>query len=323
MVDDLILEWYEESDDGDGGSLDQFSPSPTHFPDLGAFHRCRYNAPYFAIERSEKRFKIVQGCCNHWDCPKCGIQVAKAHYGRIVVGARAIHETEEMWFITVTCRGKELTVEDAKAHYLEWTSKFLDACYSRAKRAGMAWAYVQVTELQRRGHPHSHILTTFHPSDLFCGTVDKWKTGVNGLLVCNKVPALRSDWLAAQVKKSGLGTEYDISRVQTVEACSRYVAKYMFKKSQFSADFPKRWKRVRYAQSWPKVTRQKSNAFVLLSQSDWRELANAARVLDVEEGDAYETASYYLRGYGLAIHEIKNADAEAGKYHKNKRNTVS
>lgn len=323
MVDEFALEWYESSGDGEGVSLDQFSTSPTHFQDLCAFHRCRYGAPYFAVERSEKRFKIVQGCCNHWDCPKCGIQVARAHYGRIVVGARAIHEDDDMWFITVTCRGKELTVEDAKAHYLEWTSKFLDACYSRAKRAGMSWSYVQVTELQRRGHPHSHILTTFHPDDLFWGTTDKWKTGINGLLVCHKVPAIRSDWLSSQVIKSGLGSEYDISRVETVEACSRYVAKYMFKKTQFSADFPKHWKRVRYSQSWPKVTRTKTNAFVLLAKADWEELAMDARVLDADEGDAFETAMYYMKPYGMAIHEVKNSDVEAAKEGARKRRTVS
>jgi len=307
QVAEFEIEHYSEHPDA-LLSLDQFSPSPTLFQDLGAFHRCAYNAPFFAVERSKKRFRVVQGCCNHWDCPRCGILVAKSHYGRIVTGARKIAETQELYFITVTCRGKEITVDEAKKSYLAWTSKFLDACYSKSKRMGLEWFYVQVTELQKRGHPHSHILSTFCPSDQRLGTVEKWSTDAQGRLVCSEVPALRSDWMLQQVTRSGLGSQYDISQVRTVEAASRYVAKYMFKDSQFRADFPKRWKRVRYSQSWPKMDRPKTNAFVLLSQEDWRKLENVASVIDAEQGDAYESANWFLRHSDAIIHEVKEGE---------------
>lgn len=304
---ELEVESYEASDDRN--PLDLLSPSPTHFPDLGfSFHRCRYNAPYFAIQKTTNRYRVVQGCCNHWDCPRCGILVAKKHYGNIVAGARKVNEEHDLWFITVTCRGKELSVEDAKAGYLTWTSKFLDACYSRARRLDEGWYYVQVTELQRRGHPHSHILTSFHASDLYFADVDNWKRGNDGILRNVPKKKLRSDWIAERVVASGLGAEYDISRVETVEACSRYVAKYMFKKSQFRADFPPRWKRVRYSNSWPRLEHKKSDAFVILSASDWIALIEDAHVLDVEEGDAFEQASHYNRDYGIVVHEVKQGD---------------
>jgi|SRR5919204_1404600 hypothetical protein len=304
---DFRVERYEESSDA-RASLDLFSTSPTLFPDLCAFHRCAYNAPFFAVARAGKRFRVVQGCCNHWNCPRCGIQVARAHYGRIVAGAREIAQNQQLYFVTVTCRGKEVSVDEAKSHYLEWTSRFLDACYTRSKRADVDWYYVQVTELQKRGHPHSHILTTFCPTDVIDGFKDDWKRGRNGLLECRKVKCLRSDWMREQVVKSGLGEQYDISKVRTVEAASRYVAKYMFKKSQFNADFPARWKRVRYSQSWPKLEKPKADAFVLLSREDWKSLADRAVVVDAETGDAYESASYFLRSADVIINETKTRE---------------
>lgn len=265
--------------------------------------RCAFGAPFFAFQRAGGRYGVVQGCCNHWECPRCGILVAKRHYGRIVEGARAIAKDNDLWFITITCRGKDLSEDEATKNYLAWTSKFLDAAYAKAKRAGAAWFYVQVTEKQKRGHPHSHILTTFAPSDVVEGTKTNWRTDNTGSVVREELPALRSAWLQSAVISAGLGDQYDISQVRTVEAASRYVAKYMFKDSQFGAHFPKRWKRVRYSQSWPDFAKPKTDAFVLLSADDWRHLASVAIVVDVERGEAFDAANYFLRGHDVVIHE--------------------
>lgn len=306
-----VTEWeidsYNETD-GAGNTLDLFSTSPTFFPDLCFLHRCLYGAPYFAVERTPKRFRVVQGCCNHWDCPKCGIQVAKQHYGRIVAGAREVAQTSELWFITVTCRGKEVSVETAEKSYLAWTSRFLDACYAKSKRSGAPWVYAQVTEKQKRGHPHSHILTTFQPGDLVDGVVENWATGSDGRKYLEYKDALRSEWLQCMVCSAGLGDQYDISAVREIEAASRYVAKYMFKDTQFSASFPKGWKRVRYSQSWPKLKRKKTNAFVLMSKEDWALLASKAVVVDAEAGDAHESAEYFLKGHDVIIHEVEQME---------------
>lgn len=300
---DFEVESYEALDASD--TLDLFSTSPTRHQDLCSFHRCAYNAPCFAVARSDKRYRVVQGCCNHWDCPKCGIQVARKHYGRIVAGAREINETCDLWFITVTCRGKEVSVEEAKAKYLEWTSKFLDALYSSFKRRNGDWFYVQVTELQKRGHPHSHILTSFYPVDLYFDEVDNWKRGNDGVLRNVPKTVLRSDFLAKQVVRSNLGAQYDISRVKSVEAASRYVAKYMFKDAQFKAHYPKHWKRVRYSQDWPELERKKTDAFALISAEDWKRLASTSLVIDAESGDAFESASHFMRGHDVILHEIE------------------
>jgi hypothetical protein len=294
----------------DSGSLDQFSTSPTLFGlVLSSFVRCDYGAPFFAYCEGGARYRVVQGCCNHWDCVRCGQLVAAKHYGRIVEGARRIAENQQLWFITVTCRGKEVTVREATDHYLEWTSRFLDACYTKQKRAGKDWYYVQVTEKQRRGHPHSHLVTTFSPDDLVQGEKDNWITSRDGARNNKPVECLRSDWLEKTVARSGLGAQYDISKVENIEGASRYVAKYMFKKSQFSAQFPKHWKRVRYSQSWPKLERVKSDAFVLLSREDWKHLGDIATIVDASAGEAFEIASFELRDMvkvNLSQEEKKN-----------------
>lgn len=275
--------------------------------------RCAYGAPFFAFKREGARYGVVQGCCNHWECPRCGVLVAKKHYGRIVEGAREIAKQHNLWFITITCRGRDLSEDEATKNYLAWTSRFLDSAYAKTKRAGKAWYYVQVTEKQRRGHPHSHILTTFTPPDVVEGTKTNWRTDNTGSVVREEIPAPRSVWLQAAVISAGLGDQYDISQVRTVEGAARYVAKYMFKDSQFGTHFPKRWKRVRYSQTWPDFAKPKTDAFVLLSADDWRHLATLAVVVDAERGDAMDTATYFLRGHDVIIHERKTENERVNR----------
>jgi len=267
---------------------------------------CKYRAPFFAYEEVPKRYGVIQGNCNHWDCPKHGEEVARQHYGRIVEGARKLDaQGVKLAFLTVTCRGKDLDADYAFKHYLEWTNRLLDAARAKATRRTKAhepeiWSYVQVTEKQKRSHPHSHILISFMPSDTVLGFVEKWVSGREGWKM-EIVPALRSDWLQDEVIAAGLGEQYDISEVESIEAASRYIAKYMFKPSQFSAEFPPNWKRVRYSQSWPKLPVRKTNAFPLISLEDWAELSSRAVVIDARDSAAYFECQHYLGGIGTPI----------------------
>ena len=294
---DFSIEAYAEN------PLDLFSTSASLALVLRGFLRCEYGAPFFAFSRGGSRYGVVQGCCNHWNCIRCGRMVAAQHYGRIVEGARQIAAEHDLYFITVTCRGLELSADEAKSGYLSWTHRLLRTMQQRHTRHGGEWFYAQVTELQKRGHPHSHILTTFHPDDLAEGVKATWRTNRLGEPVEEYNDALRSDWLQEMVQKAGLGEQYDISKVRTVEAAARYVAKYMFKDSQFGAHFPKGWKRARYSNSWPKLAKQKTDAFVLLSREDWAHLARVAAVVDATIGDAYESAEYFLKGSDVILHE--------------------
>jgi hypothetical protein len=264
--------------------------------------KCTYNAPYFAYEAARKIWTVVQGNCHHWDCPRCGIGRAKEEYGRIVEGCRGLAKLSPIFFITITCKGRDLGVKDAEKNYLEWTNRFLDACRQRCKRSGGQWYYVQVTERQKRKHPHSHILTTFNVGDIVLRRENKWITDKNGRRLPSQNLSLGSDWLEKQVIRSGLGSEYDISIVQTVEGASRYVAKYLFKDSIFTTDWPARWKRVRYSQSFPKLPERKTTAFVLLEHADWYKLASKAVVVNAVGLDAFEEARNQLHYHDTIVH---------------------
>lgn len=272
--------------------LDLFSTSPTKEDLCSDFssQSCTYHAPYFAYQAEGKIWNVVQGNCHHWDCPRCGIGRAKQEYGRIVSGCRTLAKNGNLYFLTITCRGRELGVKEAEANYLTWTNRLLDACRARCKRSGGEWVYVQVTERQTRKHPHSHILTTFDVGDIVNGSLKKWVTDKEGKRKSEAVSALRSQWFAKAVTRAGLGEQYDISIVKDAEGASRYVAKYLFKDSIFSADWPPRWKRVRYSQSFPRLPERETNAFVLLQHSDWYRLAKSALVVNAVGYDAFEEA---------------------------------
>jgi len=286
-------------------SLDLFSTSQTkrafRFGETCASPvLCIYHAPYFAYQKEGRFYGVLQGSCNHWDCPKCGLQRAKYEYGRIVEGVQTLAKSYTIYFYTITCRGSDLSAKDAEENYLKWTNRFLSSARIKAKREGQDWYYVQVTEKQKRGHPHSHILTTFTPGDLYEGYTEKWRQ-IQGAMVCERIPALRSNWIAKTVTRSGLGSQYDISTVRTAAAASRYVAKYMFKDSMFGTHWPKGWKRVRYSQNFPKLPEKETSAFVLLSSADWGTLAGLASVVITDSPQTKTEVLYRLSGHDILV----------------------
>jgi len=285
--------------------LDPFSTSQTRgaFPLVNCAVSslyCRYFAPYFAYQKEGRFYGVLQGCCNHWDCPRCGVQRAKMEYGRIVNGIQVLSRQYQICFITLTCKGKGLSVEKAEAGYLQWTNRFLTACRVKAKRCDMDWYYVQVTEKQKRGHPHSHLLTTFDPQDTYLGRKFGHATR-NGIREQTAEYAFRSDWIQAQVIRSGLGEQYDISFVHTPAAASRYVAKYMFKDAMFETHYRKGWKRVRYSQNFPKLPERETSAFVLLSTADWQKLAKLAAVIATDSANTKAEVLYRLGGHDILV----------------------
>jgi hypothetical protein len=269
-----------------------------------ALVKCVNNAPFFAWKNDDKAYSVAQGCCNDWQCPKCGIQRAKREYGRIVNGSRTLAVSHELYFLTITCRGREMTLAESEENYLKWTNKFLTAVRTRAKREEQAWHYVQVTERQKRGHPHSHILTTYKPHDLYLGTKEHWQT-IDGRRILELVPALRSKWIEARCISAGLGNQYDISKVDSVEGASRYVAKYLFKDNMFSTDFPKHWKRIRYSQKFPQLPERETDAFVLLKSDDWLKLAKLALVISPCDIPSATECEKYLWGHDILIKKVR------------------
>jgi len=274
-------------------TLDLFSISPTTSAQerMAMSYPCAYSAPYFAYQTEQKTWHITQGNCHHWNCPRCGLGRAKQEYGRMVNGCRVLAETNTLYFITITCRGKEISHEYADENYGKWTNRLLDACRIKSKREGGKWNYVQVTERQKRGHPHSHFITTFCPKDAEVYVTKQWKIDASGRKKSVERKSLRSVWFSGQVVRSGLGEQYEITKVESAEGASRYVAKYLFKPSIFTDDWPSSWKRIRYSQSFPKAEKVQTNAIVLLTQEDWYRLAERTPIVTVSNIDDFEEAS--------------------------------
>jgi len=300
-----------EAEDSDEAAvslpLDLLSTSQTFLPPKIPKSRektplvCENNAPYFAYQSGVKTYRVVQGCCNNWNCSRCGIQRAKKEYGRFVKGCETLSEDHELWFITITCRGKEMTLDEAENGYLKWTNNLLTTWRTFAARHSQQWFYASVTERQKRGHPHSHIITTWRPPDLVQGkrlrrenskdesSSQVWKT------------ALVSEYLRKTCVRSGLGEQYDVSKVRDAQAASRYVAKYLFKANNFKTVWPKGWRRVRYSQNWPKLPERETNAFVLITREDWYKLASVAVFVQPDNEYTWGECIDRLQGHDTII----------------------
>jgi len=249
---------------------------------------CSYSAPFLAIVK-DGHGSIVQTCCNHWDCPRCGILRAKQEYGRIVEGAREIGKEHQLYFYTFTCRGRYLSLYRAERNYLLWTNRLLSTMRARCKVEGGHWVYVQVTERQKRGHPHSHLLMAWIPND------GKHMVDEEGDAY------IASEWFTDAHHRSGLGSQSKITPVNSVEATARYIAKYLFKDAMLTR-MPKHWKRVRYSQNFPtRLTKGRDDnaTYITVKNSqDWKLLAKAAV--------RFETSARYI--YELALHRTNNVD---------------
>lgn len=194
----------------------------------------------------------------------------------MVAGAKKLSETgHDLYFLTLTCRGKDMPLEEAQRDYLKWTKRLLDNARITAKRNGQYWSYAQVTERQERGHPHSHLMITFCPNDVVPynkGDILKYRVGDKVIDVEARHDGLHSEWLVNACQLAGLGPMVSLSKVNSAIAVGIYAAKYFFKEAM-TTQWPKNWRRVRYTNNWPKLPKYPSPlAFPLIKIQDWKRM---------------------------------------------------
>lgn len=202
----------------------------------------------------------------------------------MVYGAETLAENHALYFWTITCRGRELSYDEAMVGYPVWTNRLLTACRAKCNRAGDYWAYVQVTEHQKktRAHPHSHFISTYLPRGKDVGT-----SLADDL-------ANAEEWFIQANKSAGLGSQARITQVRSAAAVSRYVAKYMFK-AALTEEWPPNWKRIRYSQNWPKQPEKSPDAvFVLLSPQDWQNASKERVNWQCESQELYDRARHHI-----------------------------
>lgn len=234
----------------------------------------------------------------------------------MVLGAQQLEERGvQLYFATLTCRGREMPLEEAEVGFYKWCNRLLTAMRTTAKRQSKAWFYACVTERQKRGHPHSHLLCSFCPDD-----VKPFKKGdllPNGLIA--KHACLFSQWFVARNVSAGLGRMCDLSEVESAQGAATYLSKYFFKDA-LHTPWPKGWRRVRYSHSWPKLPDETSpDAFAVVTLADWRKVAlldvpvYAATIIELESAYARLIVNVVpLSSYGKLPRSRLKADAVGG-----------
>lgn len=263
--------------------------------------KCDNGAPFIFYVDNAGRGRVVQGCCNSWTCARCGHLRALHEYGRMVEGAKQLDKAgHPLYFLTLTCRGADMPLETANRDYMKWTNRLLTNCRTEFKRRNGDWFYVQVTERQRRGHPHSHLITTYRPKD--AQLVQTGAVLSSGMLA--KRECLDSAWLVSAAEMAGLGRMVDLTEIRNPAAVAVYVAKYLFKDALQTA-WPKGWKRIRYSQSWPKLQRPKPTlAFPLIRFADWQRLETLGMTVYADSEATLEAA--YARLVTCVVYKQKS-----------------
>jgi len=265
---------------------------------------CVNKAPCIAILKDAGWWEVVQGCCNDWTCPRCGHIRARHEYGRIVNGAKVLAERESLFFLTLTCRGGSMSVEDAQEDYLLWTNRLLTTLRANAKKKEIAWVYVQVTERQKRLHPHSHIITTYAPQDAYM--IEKGAIIPTDELIplkddpqpkpmFAKHQMLYSPYLWQKAINAGLGWQTDLSIVHSAHGVASYVSKYLFKDSM-NTRFPSGWRRIRYSRNFPKMPTKEVEAIPLVHHQDWIKLKLDPRPAMTRDRIVAKIADMHIEG---------------------------
>lgn len=270
------------------------------------------------IVKSDARIVAYRASCNSWACPVCSQKRARKEYARIVKGIDAIEQRCDypLFFITLTAQShRTQSLVAALSEYGYQTNKLMNAIRIRAVRElGASPYYVAVTELQKRGYPHTHmIIAGYVRRGFYRRSVSSWRV-IDGYRRKVSRDTIGDAWLERELVSSGFGTQYDIQYAANGGGLSRYLAKYLFK-SLPQYTFPKNWRRIRYSRNFPKLPERSvgdAEVTVLLKNDDYKRYARSQASPVIVNGDTELERDYlyhYLNARGIRAVRRKSGQA--------------
>lgn len=168
-----------------------------------------------------RRALVTRADCDSWACPECALRMREQWVLRAQIGVRQyIGAGLHVDFITITSHEK---LPDFASTERVW-SKAWPVLYAALKRRSSKFQFFIVPEKHKDGRMHVHAL---------------WTANVT------------QKWIKDNARKRGLGYQAKARPVSDALLAVRYVGKYVGK--SLGGDVPKRFRRVRVSQGWPKI----------------------------------------------------------------------
>lgn len=170
--------------------------------------------------KTKKKIILCTADCDRWRCEECADKMLRLHQLRIIEGCG--HTLKGMWtFLTLTAnrhtRGFEASLENLKQGWTKLTE--------RLRRKNGTKHYILIHEKHEDGSLHIHML------------YNAWIT---------------KKWLKNNCSACGMGFIADVQKLRDPKSAGKYVTKYLTKAIGQGEEFPKRFKRVRYSNGFPK-----------------------------------------------------------------------
>ena len=168
-----------------------------------------------------RRVLVTRADCDSWGCAECAERMRGQWILRAQIGVRQyIGAGQHVDFITITSHEK---LPDFASTERVWSQAW-PVLYAALKRRSAKFQFFIVPEKHKDGRMHVHAL---------------WTANVT------------QKWLKDNSRKRGMGHQCKRSPVTDAIMAVRYVGKYVGK--SLGEDVPKRFRRVRVSQGWPKV----------------------------------------------------------------------
>lgn len=168
-----------------------------------------------------RRALVTRADCDSWACPECAVRMREQWVLRAQIGVRQyIGAGQHVDFITITSHEK---LPDFASTERVWSQAW-PVLYAALKRRSSKFEFFIVPEKHKDGRMHVHAIWTAEVSQKY---------------------------LKDNARKRGLGHQAKVRPVLDAGSAVRYIGKYVGK--SLGEDVPKRFRRVRVSQGWPKI----------------------------------------------------------------------